>query len=49
MAKKVVILGAGFAGLELATMDEAMELCRRYAEILGGTLEIDARIVDADA
>jgi len=39
----------GFAVLELTAMDEAIELCRRYAEILGGTLEIDARIVDADA
>jgi hypothetical protein len=24
-------------------------MCRRYAEILGGTLEIDVRIVDTDA
>lgn len=39
----------GFAVLELTAMDEAIELCRRYAEILGGTLEIDARIVDTDA
>jgi hypothetical protein len=29
-------------------MDEAIELCRRYAEILGGTLEIDVRLVDQD-
>lgn len=29
-------------------MDDAIELCRRYAEILGGTLEIDARLVDQD-
>jgi hypothetical protein len=33
----------GFAVLELSGMDEAIELCRRYAEILGGTLEIDVR------
>ena len=24
-------------------MDEAIAMCRRYAEILGGTLEIDVR------
>lgn len=33
----------GFAILRMETMDEVIELCRRYAEILGGTLEIDAR------
>jgi hypothetical protein len=33
----------GFAVLELAGMDEAIALCRRYAAILGGTLEIDVR------
>ncbi|HEX6272788.1 MAG TPA: YciI family protein [Polyangiaceae bacterium] len=36
----------GFAVLELSGMDEAIELSRRYAEILGGTLEIDLRLVD---
>lgn len=36
----------GFAVLELADMDEAIELCKRYAEILGGTLEIDLRVVE---
>jgi hypothetical protein len=36
----------GFAVMELSGMDEAIELCRRYAEILGGTLEIDVRPVD---
>ena len=36
----------GFAVMELADMDEAIELCRRYAAILGGTLEIDLRQVD---
>ena len=36
----------GFAILELSDMDQAIDLCRRYAEILGGTLEIDVRIVD---
>lgn len=38
----------GFAMLELTGMDEALELCRRYAEILGGTLEIDVRPVAQD-
>jgi hypothetical protein len=38
----------GFAVLELSGMDETIELCRRYAEILGGTLEIDVRQVDQD-
>ncbi|HMJ54536.1 MAG TPA: YciI family protein [Polyangiaceae bacterium] len=38
----------GFAVMELSSMDEAIALCRRYAEILGGTLEIDARVVDTD-
>jgi hypothetical protein len=36
----------GFGVMELSGMDEAIELCRRYAEILGGTLEIDLRLVD---
>ena len=36
----------GFAVMELSGMDEAIELCRPYAEILGGTLEIDLRVVD---
>jgi hypothetical protein len=38
----------GFAVMELSNMDEAIELCRRYAEILGGTLEIDLRLVDME-
>jgi hypothetical protein len=38
----------GFAVLELSDMDEAIAMCRRYAEILGGTLEIDLRLVDQD-
>ena len=29
-------------------MDDVIEQCRRYAEILGGTLEIDVRLVDQD-
>lgn len=39
----------GFAVMELASLDEAIALCRPYAEILGGTLEIDLRRVDEDA
>ena len=39
----------GFAIMELSGMDEAIELCRRYAAILGGTLEIDLRLVDQEA
>ena len=38
----------GFAVMELSDMNEALEMCRRYAEILGGTLEIDVRVVDQD-
>jgi hypothetical protein len=38
----------GFAVMELSGMDEATEVCRRYAEILGGALEMDVRIVDPD-
>ncbi len=33
----------GFAVLELAGMDEAIAMCRTYAAILGGTLEMDIR------
>jgi hypothetical protein len=38
----------GFAVLELASMDEAIALARTYAEILGGTLEVDIRPLDQD-
>jgi len=36
----------GFSVMELGSVDEAVALCRPYAEILGGTLEIDVREVD---
>lgn len=36
----------GFAILDLSGMDEAVDMCRDYAKILGGTLEIDVRLVD---
>jgi hypothetical protein len=39
----------GFAVLDLADFDEAIAISRPYAEILGGTLEIDIRIVEAEA
>jgi hypothetical protein len=35
----------GFAVLELSGMDEAIAMCRNYAAILGGTLEIDVRLL----
>jgi hypothetical protein len=38
----------GFAIVELPGMDEAIATCRRYAEILGGTLEMDVRVADAN-
>ena len=38
----------GFSVMELSDMDDAIARCRRYAEILGGTLEIDLRLVDQD-
>lgn len=37
----------GFAVLELADMDEVLAMSRRYADILGGTLEMDIRVVDS--
>ena len=36
----------GFAVMELPGIDQAIDLCRPYAAILGGTLEIDVRVVD---
>lgn len=36
----------GFAILKFDGFDDAIAMCRTYAEILGGTLEIDLRIVD---
>ncbi len=35
----------GFAVLELSGFDEAIAVCRSYAAILGGTLEIDVRLL----
>ena len=39
----------GFVVMELDGMEEAVALCRRYAEIIGGTLEMDIRLVDPGA
>ncbi|MEY4094827.1 MAG: hypothetical protein RLZZ53_2026, partial [Acidobacteriota bacterium] len=36
----------GFAVMDLSGMDEILEICKRYAEILGGTLEVDVRLVE---
>ncbi len=36
----------GFAVMEMSGFEEGIELCRSYAAILGGTLEIDLRVVD---
>jgi hypothetical protein len=36
----------GFAVMDLSGMEETIAMCRRYAAILGGTLEIDVRLVD---
>jgi hypothetical protein len=39
----------GFSILDLASMEQVIAECRRYAEILGGTLELDIRTFeDAD-
>jgi hypothetical protein len=38
----------GFAVMEMSDIDEAIAMCRRYADILGGTLEIDIRPLAAD-
>jgi hypothetical protein len=38
----------GFAVLELGGTEEALETCRSYARILGGTLEIDLRLLAED-
>lgn len=46
-AESKELLG-GFAVLELSDADEAIDVCRRYAEILGGTLEIDLRLLDSN-
>jgi len=47
-AESKELLG-GFAVMDLSGMDETIAMCQRYAEILGGTLEIDVRLVDHDA
>ena len=44
-AESKELLG-GFSIMELSGFDEAVELCKPYAEILGGTLEVDLRLLD---
>jgi hypothetical protein len=44
-AESKELLG-GFAVMELDGMDDAIAVCRTYAEILGGTLEVDVRGVE---
>lgn len=46
-AESKELLG-GFGVLELSGFDEAIEVTRRYAEILGGTLEVDLRLVEPE-
>lgn len=36
----------GFSVMEMPSFDETIAMCRRYAAILGGNLEIDVRVVD---
>ena len=44
-AESKELLG-GFAVMELPGFDDVIELSRSYAAILGGTLEVDVRVVD---
>lgn len=37
----------GFAIMNLGSIEDVVELCKRYAEILGGTLEIEVRGIEA--
>jgi hypothetical protein len=39
----------GFSIMNLANVDAVLAMCDRYAKILGGTLEIDVRVVEPDA
>ena len=38
----------GFSIMELPSLEEAIEVTRRYAAILGGTLEVDLRPIEGD-
>jgi hypothetical protein len=38
----------GFSIMELPSLEEAIEVTRRYAAILGGTLEVDLRPLETD-
>jgi hypothetical protein len=39
----------GFSVMELPSMEEALVMRRRYAKVLGGTLEVDVLLVDGEA
>ena len=41
-------LVGGFVVLELSGFEEAIQTCRAYAGLLGGTLEIDLRVLEQD-
>ena len=36
----------GYSVMELTDLDEAIAICKPYAKILGGNLEIDVRVID---
>ena len=38
----------GFSIFEMATIDDALALCRPYADILGGSLEVELRLLDPE-
>jgi hypothetical protein len=46
-AESKELLG-GFAVMDLPGLDDVMAMCGRYAACLGGTVEIDVRLVDDD-
>ncbi|HEY0250444.1 MAG TPA: hypothetical protein VGC41_02915, partial [Kofleriaceae bacterium] len=39
----------GYSVLKMGSFDEVIAECKEYAKILGGTLEIDVRVVDEAA
>jgi hypothetical protein len=41
-------LVGGFAVMEFSGMEEALAECRRYGEVMGGTVEIDIRLLEPD-
>ncbi len=47
-AESKELLG-GFSVMEMPSIEDVIEMSKRYAEILGGTLEIDVRLVEQSA